>query len=166
MGWSATDSTANGCDSIRGALSEARNDRIAFCRGEPVAVARGRRLSLPNLLEQGMTPVLIVDDDERTSFVSEGLIQLTGWDRDTYENLRYRRGAPVGPAPRDILGCTLAPPAECWKGRFMDESAVIPHRDGRVLNLHVQFIPLLQPDHSICSIMVSARAADPAAGAV
>ncbi|MFN8709286.1 MAG: sigma 54-interacting transcriptional regulator [Planctomyces sp.] len=126
-------------------------------------MARGRRLSLPNLLEQGMTPVLIVDDDERTSFVSEGLIQLTGWDRDTYENLRYRRGAPVGPAPRDILGCALAPPAECWKGRFMDESAVIPHRDGRVLNLHVQFIPLLQPDHSICSIMVSARAADPAA---
>jgi DNA-binding NtrC family response regulator len=115
---------------------------------------RGRRLSPGSLLEQGQTPVIIVDDDEQISLVSLGMQQLTGWTAEDLIELQCRRSAPAGKAAIDVVSCVLAPPAECWSGQILTEPAVIPHRDGRILRIRLTFVPLRHADGTVPSVMI------------
>lgn len=121
-------------------------------------MGRGRRLSPGQLLENGATAFVILDRDHRISLISRGMQELAGWSADELLELKCDRAAPAASSGTslEILCSALAAPAVCWSGDIVHERAVLPHRDGRILQLELSFIPLRSPDGEIAGILISA----------
>lgn len=83
---------------------------------------------------------------------------LAGWSADDLLELKCDRAAPAASAGSaiEILCNVLAAPAACWSGEIIHERAVLPHRDGRILQVELSFIPLRNPDGEVVGILIPA----------
>lgn len=128
-------------------------------------MGRGRRFSLPQLLDESQSALLVLDERRQIRFVSPGLEQLTGWQPADLLGQICERGAPRSGSLVELLLNSLAPAADAWSGSLQLLDTVVPHRNGTTLTVRLACLPLRHTAVSPAAVLISLQPVPPGSAA-
>ena len=115
-------------------------------------------------LRDTITPLFVVNAQQRVSLFNQGCERLSGWLAGDILG-KPAKVASVGDGTSlEALLSALAPPPDVWQGAPVQASCLWPHRDGTAVPRVIQFWPIQMseaPVHSVLGIVGTPQGPSP-----